>query len=231
MQCLMARKAVICWSGGKDCAWALHEVRRLGSFEVVAAVTSLAAPAGNVAMHGVSRALIEAQLASAGLKPIFANLPWPCPNPAYEAAMGTAFDEAKSLGASVCIFGDLFLRDIRSYREAQLAPLGLEASFPLWGVDTAKLARTMIGAGLEAHIACIDLKALEPEFAGRRYDLQFLRDLPAGVDPCGENGEFHSFVWDGPMLAKPIDVMPGTLSMEEGFARVELKPGDRSDRC
>lgn len=215
-------KAVICWSGGKDCAWALHEVRRAGLVDLVGAITTLSDERDRIAMHDVPAGLLRRQLDAARLPGIFARLPWPCPNAAYEAAMAEACRQARALGATQVVFGDLFLSDIRAYREQQLAGTGLEPIFPLWNRPTAALAHEMIDGGLAATLATVDLRALDAGFAGRRFDATLLADLPQGVDPCGENGEFHSFVTAGPMLAESLEIAVGPVRIEAGFAYVDL---------
>jgi uncharacterized protein (TIGR00290 family) len=216
------RKALIAWSSGKDSAWALHEVRRAGEYDVVGALTTVTDDFARVSMHGVREELLQAQLAAAGLEPVVVRIPYPCPNDAYERAMAAAMQTAKARGVSHIIFGDLFLEDIRAYREKQLSGTGIAPVFPLWLKPTGELAREMIAAGVEAHLAVVDLKKLPASFAGRRYDAGLLDDLPAGADPCGENGEFHSFVSAGPMLKGRIDVKVGETVERDGFAFADL---------
>ena len=187
-------QALIAWSSGKDSAWALHEVRRTGEYQVVGALTTVTDGFGRVSMHGVREELLQTQLAAAGLEPLVVRIPYPCPNEIYEREMAAAIAAAKARGISHIIFGDLFLEDIRAYREKQLAGSGITPVFPLWLKPTAALAREMIDAGVEAHLAVVDLKKLPAGLAGRRFDPALLDELPAGTDPCGENGEFHSFV-------------------------------------
>lgn len=216
-------KALIAWSSGKDSAWALHESRRAGDYEIVAALTTVTETFGRVSMHGVREELLWAQHAAAQLRPIIVPIPFPCPNAVYEARMAAALAEAKSAGITHVIFGDLFLRDVRAYREQKLAGSGIAPVFPLWGRPTAALARQMIEAGVETHLVCIDLKHLPKSFAGRRFDQTLLSDLPPGVDPCGEYGEFHSFASSGPMFAQPILVTMGETVEREGFAYTDLR--------
>ncbi len=175
-------------------------------------------------MHAVRRSLLEAQAAAAGLPLKAVNLPWPCSNERYEALMETAVAEAEAEGFEAVAFGDLFLEDVRRYRETMLAPTALSPVFPLWQEDTTALAQAMIAGGLRAFITCVDPKQLDPSFAGRAFDADFLADLPPGVDPCGENGEFHSFVWDGPMFDRPVPVVPGEIVERDGFVFADLKP-------
>lgn len=217
-------KALIAWSSGKDSAWALHQVRRTGEFDVVAALTTVTDTFARVSMHGVREELLRAQLDACGLAPIVVRIPFPCPNEIYERAMETALAEAKASGVTHVIFGDLFLQDVRAYREARLAAAGMIPVFPLWHEPTDRLAHDMISAGVAAHLVCIDLKALPKHFAGRRFDGELLADLPAGIDPCGENGEFHSFVAGGPMLRRTIPVAVGETVERDGFAYADLAP-------
>jgi uncharacterized protein (TIGR00290 family) len=221
-------KALIAWSSGKDSAWALHEVRRAGEYDVVGALTTITETFGRVSIHGVREELLMAQLAAAGLPPIIAQIPYPCPNETYEARMAAATADAKAAGITHMIFGDLFLQDVRSYREQKLAGTGITPVFPLWGRPTPALAREMIAAGVEAYLACVDCKRLAKNFAGRRFD-QALADFPATVDPCGENGEFHSFVAAGPMLRGAVPVNVGETVERDGFAYADLMI-DRDNR-
>ena len=216
-------KALIAWSSGKDSAWALHEVRRAGEYDVVGALTTITDTFGRVSIHGVREELLMAQLAAAGLPPTLVPIPYPCPNEIYEARMAAATAEAKAAGITHMIFGDLFLQDVRAYREQKLAGTGITPVFPLWGRPTAALAREMIAAGVEAYLVCVDRKRLTSDFAGRRFD-QALADLPAAVDPCGENGEFHSFVAAGPMLQAAVPVTVGETVERDGFAYADLRP-------
>jgi len=215
-------KALIAWSSGKDSAWALHEMRRAGGYDIVGALTTVTDSFARVSMHGVREQLLQAQLAAAGLEPIVVRIPYPCPNEVYEREMAAAIAAAKARGVTHMIFGDLFLQDVRAYREKQLAGTGMTPLFPLWLKPTAQLAREMIGAGVEAHLSTVDLKKLPAAFAGRRFDAALLADLPADADPCGENGEFHSFVSAGPMLKGKIAVTVGETVQRDGFAFADL---------
>jgi uncharacterized protein (TIGR00290 family) len=215
-------KALIAWSSGKDSAWALHEARRSGDYDIVGGLTTVTDTFARVSMHGVREELLSAQLAAAGLKPIIVRIPYPCPNDIYEREMAAAMRDAKARGVTHMIFGDLFLEDVRAYRERQLAGTGITPVFPLWRQPTAGLARAMIDSGVEAHLAVVDLKKLPAGFAGRRYDLDLIDELPAGADPCGENGEFHSFVSAGPMLKGKIAVSVGETVERDGFAFADL---------
>ena len=215
-------KALIAWSSGKDSAWALHVVRRGGEFDLVGALTTVTETFSRVSMHGVREELLRAQLDSAGLDAFVVRIPYPCPNEIYEREMGSAIADAKSRGITHIIFGDLYLEDVRAYRERQLAGTGIAPVFPLWAMPTAALARSMIDGGVEAHLATVDLRKLPASFAGRRFDAELLAELPAGTDPCGENGEFHSFVSAGPMLARRIPVRVGDRVERDGFAYADL---------
>src|SRR4051812_26303704 len=207
---LMSRpKALISWSSGKDSAFALHEVRCAGEFEVVGALTTVTETFGRVSIHGVRQEILQAQCEAANLPQRIVPIPYPCPNDIYEARMGEAVAQAVADGITHMIFGDLFLADIRAYREQKLAGTGITPVFPLWERPTPELAQAMIASGLEAYIATVDLKKLRSEFAGRKFDASLLADLPAGVDPCGENGEFHTCNVAGPMFARRIAITPG----------------------
>jgi uncharacterized protein (TIGR00290 family) len=215
-------KALISWSSGKDSAFALHEVRHGGGLDVVGALTTVTETFGRVSIHGVRQEILHAQLDAAGLPPRIVPIPYPCPNEVYEARMGEAVASAVKDGVTHIIFGDLFLQDIRFYRERKLAGTGITPLFPLWQRPTPELAREMIASGFEAHLTTVDLKKLPAEFAGRKFDLQLLADLPDGVDPCGENGEFHTCVVAGPVFSRRLPVTPGARVERDGFAYCDL---------
>ena len=217
-------KVLLAWSSGKDCAWSLHVLRRQ-NIEVSGLLTTLNEAADRVAMHGVRRTLLEAQSEAAGIPLWQVPLPWPCTNDEYEARMAGACRRAVAEGFDTIAFGDLFLRDIRAYRERQLAGSGLTPIFPLWELPTAALARDMIAGGLRARLTCVDSRQLDPAFSGREFDAALLADLPPSVDPCGENGEFHTFAYAGPMFRAPIAVEPGEVRNAEGFIYTDLMPG------
>lgn len=217
------KRVALSWSSGKDSAWSLHLLRRDPDVEVVALITTLNQAFDRVAMHAVRRELLELQADAAGLPLWTVPLPWPCTNEQYEARMRALCERAVGAGVEAMAFGDLFLADIRAYRVKQLAGTGLEPLFPVWGLPTRDLAGEMIAAGLRAKITCVDPKALPREFAGRDYDAGLLADLPAGVDPCGENGEFHTFVFDGPMFRRPVEVEAGEVVERDGFVFADLK--------
>ena len=216
-------KAIVSWSSGKDSAFALSEVRREGILDVVGLLTTVTRDYHRVSMHGVRESLLEAQAEAAGLPLHKVEIPSPCPNSVYEAAMGAAVARLRAEGVTRLVFGDLFLPDIRAYREARLAGTGLAPVFPLWARPTSVLAREMIASGLEAHVVCLDPTKLPRSWAGRRFDLAFLRDLPPGVDPCGENGEFHTFASAGPMFSRPIPVEEGETVERDGFVFTDLR--------
>lgn len=218
----MRPKALIAWSSGKDSAFALHEVRRAGTFDIVGALTTVTETFERVSMHGVRREVLEAQLTAAQLPATIVPIPYPCPNEVYEARMSAALATAREQGVTHIVFGDLFLTDVRAYREAKLAGTGITPLFPLWGRPTTALAREMIAAGLDTRLVCVDLKALPAALAGRRFDDTLLADLPAAADPCGENGEFHTCVVGGPMFTKPLDVIAGETVTRDGFAFADL---------
>lgn len=211
------KKVWLSWSSGKDSAWALHVLRQHGEFEITGLITTINSAFDRVAMHGTRRVLVEMQAEAAGLPLMAAPLPWPCSNADYERAMKQVCDRALAQGVSAIAFGDLFLADVRAYRERQLQGTGLEPLFPLWQIPTGQLARQMVESGLRARLVCVDPKQLDPSFVGRDFDQQLLRDLPPGADPCGENGEFHSFVYGGPMFSRMLPVVSGEKVERDGF--------------
>jgi uncharacterized protein (TIGR00290 family) len=217
-------KAVLSWSTGKDCAFALIEAHRRGLAEVVALLSATNEAFDRVAMHGTRTALLRAQAAALGLPLIEVPLPWPCSNAEYETRMEAALTHVAATGATQMIFGDLFLEDVRAYREAKLAGSGIAPLFPLWGRPTSALAREMIGAGIEARLVTVDPAKLDPSFAGRCYDEDLLVELPDAIDPCGENGEFHTAVLGHPMFAAPIAAQPGETVTRDGFVYADLIP-------
>ena len=219
-------RVLLAWSSGKDSAFALHVLRERDDVEVVGLLTTVNETHDRVAMHAVRRTLLEAQAAAAGLPLTLVRIPHPCSDVAYEAAMGRALEEARASGVVGVAFGDLFLEDIRRYREEKMTGTGLRPLFPLWGRPTAGLAREMLEAGLKARITCVDPRVLAGSFAGREFDLPLLADLPAGVDPCGENGEFHTFAWDGPMFGRPVPVRGGEVVARDGFVFADLLPAE-----
>jgi uncharacterized protein (TIGR00290 family) len=215
-------KTWLSWSSGKDSAWSLYLLRGGNDADVTGLFTTVNAAFDRVAMHAVRRALVEAQARAAGLDLHVIEIPYPCPNSDYERIMGGFIAKARAQGVEAMAFGDLFLADIRAYRQKQLAGTGIAPLFPLWGRDTHALAREMIDSGLVAHVTCVDPSKLDRAFAGRIFDHRFLADLPAGVDPCGENGEFHTFVAAGPMLRETLTVRPGDVTERNGFVFGDL---------
>jgi uncharacterized protein (TIGR00290 family) len=217
-------KAWLAWSSGKDSAWALHTVRQSGDFEIVALLTTVNRTHQRIAMHAVRESLLEKQAAAAGLTLVRVPIPSPCPNATYERAMSDAMARARSEGVWHVVFGDLFLEDIRAYREKQLAACGMTPVFPVWGLETRDLAEQMLAGGLSAYLTCVDPRKLDRSFAGRRFDAQLLADLPRGVDPCGENGEFHTFANEGPMFREKIPVEVGEIVERDSFVFADLLP-------
>ncbi len=211
------KKVLLSWSSGKDAAWTLHVLRHTTGVEVAALLTTFNEAASRVAMHAVRESLVETQAAMADVPLWKVQIPSPCPNDVYEAKMRIAVARAKAAGFTHMAFGDLFLEDIRKYREDRLAGTGLEPLFPLWLKPTRALAEEMIAGGLEAVLTCVDPRHLDRSFAGRRFDASLLNDLPPSVDPCGERGEFHSFCSAGPMFAAPISVTVGDIVERDGF--------------
>jgi uncharacterized protein (TIGR00290 family) len=215
-------KILVSWSSGKDSAWMLHVLRRDGIGTPAALLTTINEAADRVAMHAVRTELLRAQAEAAGLPLMPVTIPSPCPNEVYEAQMAAACRTAVGHGFTHVAFGDLFLEDVRRYREDRLASSGLTPIFPLWQQPTPALAREMIASGLEARLTCVDPRKLSPSFAGRSFDQQLLADLPSEIDPCGERGEFHTCVIAGPMFSKRIDVDPGIVVERDGFVFADL---------
>jgi uncharacterized protein (TIGR00290 family) len=223
-------KAWLAWSSGKDSAWALHSVRQSGIFDVIALLTTVNHTHRRVAMHAVREEIVEMQAAAAGLPLIKVPIPHPCSNQVYEQEMARAMDRAREHGVLHVIFGDLFLEDIRAYREKQMAACGMTPVFPLWRKNTSELAREMLSGGLSAHLTCIDPRKMDRKFAGRRFDLALLEEIPSTVDQCGENGEFHTCVDGGPMFKAPIELKTGDIVEREGFVFADLLPAEMNSR-
>ncbi len=211
------KRVLLSWSSGKDSAWTLHVLRRDSAIEVCGLLTTVNAEFDRVAMHGVRRAVLEAQAAAAQLPLWTVPLPWPCSNEVYEQRMTEVCRRATDEGIDAVAFGDLFLEEVRAYRERQLAPTGLEPLFPLWQIPTDVLAQEMIAAGLRARISCEDSKQLPAAFAGREFDDDLLHNFPQRTDPCGERGEFHTCVYAGPMFAAPLPLTNGEIVTRDGF--------------
>jgi uncharacterized protein (TIGR00290 family) len=216
---------LLSWSSGKDSAWALQALRASPRFEVVGLLTTINQQADRVAMHAVRTELLRAQADAVGLPLYPVPIPSPCSNAEYESAMASALERAKSDQVSVMAFGDLFLEDIRRYREQKLAGSGFTPIFPIWGIPTDALAREMISAGLRARLTCVDPKQLTASFVGREFDAALLEELPTSVDPCGERGEFHTFAYDGPMFRHRVELHAGVVLERDGFAFADLRLG------
>jgi uncharacterized protein (TIGR00290 family) len=214
---LIKKKVLISWSTGKDSAYALHHIRQTNQYEVVGLLSTITEEYDRVAMHATRHELLKKQAERLGLPlyPVF--IPSSCSNEIYEARMEIVLGHVIKEGITHIVFGDLFLDDIRKYRESKLAKANIIPLFPLWGIDTVHLAKEMINAGIKAVITCIDPKKLDASFVGRQFDIQLLSDFPKGIDPCGENGEFHTFVYDGPMFYNPIPISIGTVVERNGY--------------
>ncbi len=220
------KKVWLSWSSGKDCAWALHRLQQDGEYEVCGLFTTLNKAFDRVAMHAVRRTLLERQAEAVQLPLKCIYLPWPCSNADYEPIMSRFCAELVENGVGTVAFGDLFLEDVRNYRLSRLKDTGLKAIFPLWKLPTRSLAEEMITSGVQAKITCVNPKQLDRHFAGRSFDSSLLADLPADVDPCGENGEFHSFVHAGPMFVYPLQVSVGQIADRDGFVFADLVPAE-----
>ena len=228
------RKVLLSWSSGKDSAWTLHVLRQDPNVEVVGLLTTINTHFHRVAMHGTRHELLKLQAAAAGLPLWEIPLPWPCSNEEYERAMADACKKAVESGIPAIAFGDLFLGDVRKYREDRLRGTGVDPLFPLWGRNTQDLIREMIDGGLRARIVCVDPSKISPDFAGRDLDHELLGRLPESADPCGENGEFHTFTYAGPMFMEPIPIQSGECVTRDGFVFADVIPlyemPDRSPR-
>jgi uncharacterized protein (TIGR00290 family) len=220
---LLMKRVLLSWSSGKDSAWALHKLRGDAEIELCAMVTTLNSAFDRVAMHGTRRTVVEAQARAAGLPLWTVPLPWPCTNEIYEQRMAEVCARAVAEGIQAVAFGDLFLPDVRAYRERQLHGTGLEPLFPLWQIPTDRLAREMIAGELRARLSCVDTKQLDGSFARREFDEALLRDLPPGVDPCGERGEFHTCVYAGPMFSAPLAIETGEIVNRDGFVFADFE--------
>lgn len=218
-------KAWVAWSSGKDSLWALHTARQSDDLEVVGLLTTVTETYQRVSMHGVREALLQAQAAALGLPLYRTMIPTPCTNDDYDQVMAAAMADAQRAGVTQVVFGDLFLESIRAYREERLAPVGMTARFPLWGRDTAALAREMIADGLRAIVVCLDPTRLPRHLAGHAFDRDFMAQLPPGLDPCAENGEFHTFAYGGPGFDQPLAVRVGETVERDGFVFTDVLPG------
>jgi uncharacterized protein (TIGR00290 family) len=216
------KKILLSWSGGKDSAWALHLLRRAGEFEVGGLLTTVNERFRRVAIHGFREELLEQQAQRTGLPLWKVDLPFPCSNEEYEARMSIVCARAVQEGFKGVAFGDLFLEEIKEYRVAKLSGTGLEPVFPVWGIPTDVLAKEMMAGGLRARLTCVDPRKVPAELAGREWDAGLLDELPVGIDPCGENGEFHSFVWAGPMFSEEIRIETGERVGRDGFVYADL---------
>jgi uncharacterized protein (TIGR00290 family) len=215
-------KILVSWSSGKDSAWMLHVLKQDPSIEIGGLLTTMNEQFDRVAMHAVRRRLLEAQAAAAGVPLRTVQLPWPCTNEQYEDRMRAAVSQAVAEGFTHVAFGDLFLEDVRKYREEKLAGTGLTPIFPIWGIPTDDLAVRMVESGLRSVLTCVNPKQLDRSFAGRQFDRALLDELPAGVDKCGERGEFHSFAWDGPMFSRPVAIEVGEVVDRDGFVFADI---------
>jgi len=216
------KKILLSWSGGKDSAWALHRLRQSGDYEIGALLTTVNEHFGRVAIHGFRQELLVRQAQLAGLPLWQIPLPFPCTNEIYERRMAEACERAVREGFSGIAFGDLFLEEIRAYREQRLEGTGLEPVFPLWGIPTKQLAGEMMAGGLRARLTCLDPRKLAPEFAGREWNRALLSELPIGIDPCGENGEFHTLAHAGPMFSASLSLVTGERVERDGFIYCDL---------
>lgn len=222
----MPKKAWMSWSTGKDSAYALARLLDDPAFDVTGLFTTVTDAFNRVSMHAVRESLLEAQAERLNLPLHKVMIPFPCPNETYEQKMKKLVSKAKGDGVEAMAFGDLFLQDVRAYRIKTLDGTGIAPLFPIWNLDTHELAQDMIARGFRAIITCVDEKKLDGGFSGRRFDQGFLTDLPEGIDPCGENGEFHSFVYDCPLFAKPIAIAAGGQTSREGFTFTDILPAD-----
>jgi uncharacterized protein (TIGR00290 family) len=220
----MTRKTLLSWSSGKDSAWALHELRQRSDLEIAGLMTTVNQLYQRIAIHAVRLELLQRQAEAVGLPLYIIDLPDPCSNSQYEEAMKKFIEASRQQGIECMAFGDLFLEDIKEYREAKLSGSGITPLFPLWKMPTGQLAKEMISGGLRAVVTCVDPKQLAASFAGREFNEEFLSALPAGVDPCGERGEFHTFAFDGPIFSKPVGIEVGEIAERDGFVYADVLP-------
>ena len=218
----MAKRTLLSWSTGKDSAYALYVFRQTQEIRVEGLFTTVNRTHGRVAMHAVNEALLDLQARGVGLPLRKLEIPYPCSNEKYQTVMGAFVHEARSQGVESMAFGDVFLEDVRKYREEKLESTGITPLFPLWGLETDHMARTLLDAGFRMIITCVDPRHVPKDFAGRQFDDSLLKDLPSPVDPCGENGEFHTFVYDGPIFKKPLHVEVGEIVERDGFVFADV---------
>lgn len=221
---IVKKKTLLSWSSGKDSAWALHRLRHNPEIDLLGLFCTVNQAFDRVAMHGVRVELLQRQAQCLGLPLQIIPIPYPCSNEQYAQVMSEFVEAAKQQGVECFAFGDLFLEDVRRYRVERMQGTGIEPIFPLWGANTTELAQTMVAAGLKSVLTCVNPKQLSAEFAGRIFDATLLRDLPEDVDPCGENGEFHSFAFEGPMFAQKVDLTIGETVVRDGFVFTDLVP-------
>ena len=220
----MSTDILLSWSGGKDSSLALYEIQKANSHRVAALLTTITEDYDRISMHGVRRTLLEQQADALGIPLKKILIPKDSTNAIYESRMRALLEEGLRAGIDTVAFGDIFLEDLKLYREKNLAQLGMKGLFPIWKRDSAELARTFINLGFKAVLVCVDTAILDPAFAGRPYDQELLRDLPANVDPCGENGEFHSFAFDGPIFKHKIDHTVGEVVQRDHYCFCDLVP-------
>jgi uncharacterized protein (TIGR00290 family) len=220
----MKEKILVAWSGGKDSSMALYEIQKTDDFEIAALLTTVTAGYDRISMHGVRRTLLRQQAEALGLPLYQVFISIKASNEEYESKMKEALALYQEKGVQTVAFGDIFLEDLRAYRERHLSLVGMKGLFPVWKRDTNELVRTFIALGFKAIVVCVDTKVLDESFAGRMIDEAFLRDLPASVDPCGENGEFHSFVFDGPIFTRPVSFTVGEVVVRDSFCFCDLVP-------
>ncbi len=225
----MKKRTLLSWSSGKDSAWALHVLRQQPDIELIGLFTTVNQEFERVAMHAVRTELLKQQAKAIGLPMYLVHIPYPCTNAHYEETMHKFTIRMKEMKVECVAFGDLFLKDIRTYREEKMADTDIKPIFPLWGLSTSELCHEMIDAGLKTRITCLDPKKVPDYLAGHEYNEDFLNALPEGVDPCGENGEFHTFVYDGPMFNHPVDLTIGETVEREGFVFTDLCPAESTN--
>ncbi|MBU1013734.1 MAG: diphthine--ammonia ligase [Bacteroidetes bacterium] len=210
-------KVIFSWSGGKDSALALHKILEVGEFEIFSLITTITEGYNRISMHGISVDLLEEQAKSIGIPLYKIEIPQNCSNEDYEMIMVKTLTHFQKQGISSVIFGDIYLEDVKNYRISQLSRIGMQAIFPLWGINTSEIVNEFIKKGFQSIISCVDIRAIDPKFSGRIFDQNFLNDLPTACDPCGENGEFHSFVFDGPIFFRKIKIKTGAKLLRDNY--------------